>query len=927
MEIIAAKSAGFCPGVKRAVEGAANVTGDTVAHLGPIVHNDYVVDYFKNTGVRIIERAADARPGETVVIRAHGIPPSEEKILQEKGCVVIDYTCPFVSKIHDIVKEAKDRGDGVIIVGNPAHPEIIGIAGAADNTALAAQTIEDLQALLAKIPEREKRERQFVAVIQTTFVREMAEAILEEAQKQIAKLLIFDTICYTTARRQEEAVRLAAKVDLLLVLGSSTSANTAKLLELALAQDREAHLIQRPDQVPALLEGRDLRNMRIGITAGASTPERMIREVIQRMTDQEKQVSEMQQNDELVERTKTDNDVAPLEPVTEEEAREGVDVKATIEENEQRAEGETGEKLTADAERELETEAQAPVEKAEADAEEAEEEAEREEAEEEVQEPMTPAPSSEPKKPEAKEEKKNDDINFEDFIDSIPTLKTGTIVTGRLIRYDDDYVYVDVKDKSEGKVPRHEFTGDMNFDLDEAVAEHRETDVYVRSIRNSDMGKEIMLSKAKVDFAKHKEQIEEAYKNKIPVTITVTNVVRDGVIGSFGSVDLYIHRTQLDHKIVENLEEWRGKTFEVLVTQFDTGRRRLRVSGSRRALIARERRKKAKELWENIEVGQEYDGVVRNLTHFGAFVDIGGVDGLVHITELSWDRIKHPSEVVQVGDVLRVRVLDFDKERKRISLGFKRPENDPFYQVEERFPVGTIVRGIVVRMFPFGAFVEIAPGVDALCHISQISNYRLNRPEDVLTEGMEVDARVLDVSNEERKISISIKEVEPIDPPEEMREQLQQQQQRRRGGGRRRRRDDRQREERSSDYIDKSAGSTLAGLANITVKSEEGEKVAGQIEKQREEEAEKARKAEEEKIAKEKAEREAQKKAEEEAKAKEEAEQKAKEEAEAQAAAEAEEAKEEAAEEAPEADAEEAQADAEEPEAEEQEAEPASEEA
>lgn len=907
MEIIVAKSAGFCPGVKRAVLGAEANTEGRIAHLGPIVHNDYVVDYFKDQGVRILESAEEAEPGETVVIRAHGIPPSEEKILQDKGCEIIDYTCPFVSKIHRIVKEAKDRGDGVIIIGNPRHPEIIGIAGAAEGEALAAQTVEELAALLEGVPESDKRERQFTAVIQTTFVCEAAETILEYAKKQIAKLLIFDTICYTTAQRQEEAVRLAAKVDLLLVLGSSTSANTAKLLELALAQGREAHLIQRPDQVPALLKGRDLRNMRIGITAGASTPERMIREVIQRMTDQEKQVSEMQQNDELVERTKMDHDVAPLEPVTEEEAREGVDVKETIEQNEARAEGETGEKLTADAERELETQAQAPVEKEESDAEpltaEAEEEKveEEEDEEEAVQEPMTPAPSSEPQKPEAKEEKKNEDINFEDFIDSIPTLKTGTIVKGRLIRYDDDFVYVDVKDKSEGKVPRHEFTGDINFDLDQAVAEHRETDVYVRSIRNSDMGKEIMLSKAKVDFAKHKEQIEEAYKNKIPVTVTVTNVVRDGVIGSFGSVDLYIHRTQLDHKIVENLEEWRGKTFEVLVTQFDTGRRRLRVSGSRRALIARERRKKAKDLWENIEVGQEYDGVVRNLTHFGAFVDIGGVDGLVHITELSWDRIKHPSEVVQIGDVLRVRVLDFDKERKRISLGFKRPENDPFYQVEERFPVGTIVRGIVVRMFPFGAFVEIAPGVDALCHISQISNYRLNRPEDVLTEGMEVDARVLDVSNEERKISISIKEVEPIDPPEEMREQLQEQTQRRRpSGGRRRRREDRPREERSSDYIDKTSGSTLAGLANINIVSEEGEKVAGQIEKQREEEEEKARKAEEEKIAKEKAEREAQKKAEEEAKAKEEAE--------AEAAAEAEEAAEEVQEEAPEATAEEAEA-------------------
>jgi len=321
-----------------------------------------------------------------------------------------------------------------------------------------------------------------------------------------------------------------------------------------------------------------------------------------------------------------------------------------------------------------------------------------------------------------------------------------------------------VRDKSEGRIPRHEFDGDPDFDLDQAIADHTEIDVYVRNIRNSDMGKEIVLSKARVDFGKYKALIEEAFAEKTPIQVKVVNIVKDGVIATYGGVDIYIHRTQLEMGTVTDLEEYKGKTLEILVTQYDPDKKRLRVSGSRRALLNNMRKEKAEEVWSTIEPGKVYTGTVRSLTDFGAFVDIGGVDGLVHVSELSWKRIRHPSEVVSVGDKIDVFVKDFDPEKKRISLGYKRQTDDPYHDVEYRFPVGSIVHGTVVRMFPFGAFVEIAPGVDALCHISQISNVRLSKPNDVLTEGMEVDARVLEVSNEARRVSISIKEVEPIDP-------------------------------------------------------------------------------------------------------------------------------------------------------------------
>ena len=420
--------------------------------------------------------------------------------------------------------------------------------------------------------------------------------------------------------------------------------------------------------------------------------------------------------------------------------------------------------------------------------------------------------------------KDDGDIDFENFIDNIPELKRGMTVTGTLTSYDDDFVYVDVGDKSEGKVKIHEFRGDPDFDLDKACTERQTVEVYVRKIRLTDTGKEIELSKAQVDFNKHKNVVEKAFKDKSPLKVKVNNIVRDGVIASFGSVDMYIHRTQLELQIVEDLTPYLNQELDVLVTQYDDTKRRLRVSASRRSLIQRERREKAKNFWEAIEEGKEYEGVVRNLTDFGAFVDIGGVDGLVHISELSWERIDRPSDVVSVGDHILVRVLDFDKDKNRVSLGFKRPENDPYRDLEDRFPVGSIVRGVVVRMFPFGAFVEIAPGVDALCHISQISDYRLNRPEDVLQEGMEIDARVLDVNNDERKISISIREVEPINP--ENIEDLQEQSTTKPRKRRPRRDENKQKQQTQTDdrqsdsttaYIDvPSGGSTLSALADIT---------------------------------------------------------------------------------------------------------------
>lgn len=789
MKIRLARSAGFCPGVRLALDKAESMlltNAQSEAErpkpvmLGALVHNERVVDGLLERGFSLIEQAADIPENSSVLIRAHGITLEERSLLEAKHCSIEDSTCIWVQRIQKMVAEAVQAGKQVFLAGREGHPEVLGIQSYAGGKISLLQTPQDAEKQLPG-------DGPAALFAQTTFSTEAFEKISRILATKIAKLEIFDTICATTMQRQAEALRLARESDLMLVLGSEKSSNVGKLLSVCRLACSKTFLIQRPDQVPELLVGRDLRHLRIGITAGASTPERMIREVIQVMT--ENQDFSIEQEDK--------NELQAVEADT----------------NESKAEGnfefpqEPAHESGNDVAQEMNTEGNA-------------EQAGEEPKEETQVEHMG-------------------DINFADYIEGIPQLKRGAVVKGRIVRYDDEFVYVDVRDKSEGKVPRHEFVDDENFNLEEATKNHQEIDVYVRSIKNSDMGKEILLSKAKVDFTKHKDAIEKAFEDKVPVTVKVTNVVKDGVIAAYGSVDLYIHRTQLELQVVDDLEAYRGKTMEVLITQFDPNRKRLRVSGSRRALLSKERKQKAKDVWDNIEVGKVYEGTVRNLTDFGAFVDIGGVDGLVHISELSWNRIKHPSEVISVGDKLNVFVKEFDRERKRISLGYRRPENDPYHNIEERFPLGSIVRGIVVRMFPFGAFVEIAPGVDALCHISQISNYRLNRPEDVLQEGMEVDARVLEVSNEARKISISIKEVEAIDPenPEELqvqparrprsenREEGQDEgdRSRRRGG---RRRDHEENDGMPTTYIDTGAqGSSLSSLADFTITSDKGAEV------------------------------------------------------------------------------------------------------
>lgn len=647
MKVVRAKSAGFCFGVKNAVGTAYKMIenrleGERLVMLGELTHNELVTKELLENGFEIIDDAKDVPIGSTVIIRAHGVTPKQKEILEKKNCKIFDCTCPFVDKIHKIVRQEASKGNKIILTGTPGHPEVEGIRGEAPDFVTVISTPEELEKLSID-PQKT------VLISQTTFSSPVFKEICAIIENTIAKNQIFDTICNTTVCRQGEALRISAMVDVMIVIGSSHSSNTKKLYEIAESRCCRTFLVTDASDVRRLIyEGKIKADDVVGITAGASTPEAIILEVVQTMDEKE-----------IMDQA---------------------------------------------------------------------------------------------------------DINFADYIEGIPQLRRNAVVKGVITSADADYVYVDVRDKSDGKISLREFAGDPDFNVEEAVANKQEVTVIVKSIKNTDQGKEIILSKSALEFEKNKQVLQEAYENKTPVTAVITGDVKDGVIANFGGVDIYIHKTQIKMGEVKDLKALKGQQIEVLITKFDTEKHRLRVSGSHRQILIQERKAKEDEIWGSIEVGKTYKGIVRSLPAFGAFVDIGGVDGLVHITELSWKRISKPSDVLSVGEEIEVYVKSFDRESKKISLGYRKPEDDPFYNIEERIPVGSCVKGTVVRITDFGAFVQLEPDLDALCHVSQISNVRLKSPADVLSIGMEVIAKVTSIKPEERKISISIKDVQPIDP-------------------------------------------------------------------------------------------------------------------------------------------------------------------
>lgn len=683
MKITRAKTAGFCFGVNRAVSLVEkSLINGEVKTLGPIIHNPQTVSRLSRAGAKIIDDAAGAAAGDRVVIRSHGVAPQVEDELRARGAVIIDATCPFVKKIQEIVKKNHKSGRPIIIVGDESHPEVVGISGACD---FKARIVSDKrEAAKTKLDNA-------CIVVQTTMNRKTYEEILQILKNTCQNAVVFDTICNATDERQREAAQLAAENDGVVVIGGRDSSNTRKLVEIcSLYCDRVYH-VEKAEDLPRL-------DGNIAVTAGASTPDWIIKEVVKAMEEKE---------------------------VKREAENEGADV----------------EQVLPEAVEEL-----SPAEESAPEAAEAEEGApEAAEAEESA--------------PEAA----SGEMSFaEAFEQSLVTLNTGDIVKGTVIGITPTEVYVNLGFKADGVITVGELTDDPLLKPEDIVSVGDDIEVFV--VRVNDVEGTVMLSKKKLDSIKGWQMLESAFDEGTPLEGRVISVVNGGVIALCEGIRIFVPASQASDRYLSDLSVLENKTVPLKI--IDINKKRRKIVASVRAVLSEQKEKKSAVFWAKIDEGQkEFTGVVKTLTNFGAFVDLGGIDGLIHISELSWGRIKHPSEVVSEGDEVNVTVLSADKEKNKVSLGYKKEEDNPWAIAKAKFSEGDILNVKVVRMVPFGAFVELLPGIDGLVHISQIANRRIDQPSDELSIGQVVPAKITEINWETQKIGLSIRELLPDEPP------------------------------------------------------------------------------------------------------------------------------------------------------------------
>ena len=669
-----AKSAGFCFGVSRSVELAEKLLKDgPCKSLGPLIHNDDVVGKLAEMGLSVVESPEQVGPGDRVLIRSHGVSKAVEDALRAAGAEVNDATCPNVSRIHRIVSEASARGRQVLVIGTRDHPEVRAICGRCEAPVVVADA-EELEAWFNQNVENCTKE--LTVVVQTT----QTEKNLRECEKLIKKWCtkaeIFDTICFATSIRQEEAVKLASECGAMVVIGGKDSANSLHLAELCAERCPNTQFIATASELDlgALSGVGD-----VGVTAGASAPSWIIKEVLDKMSDE----ILIQENPEAV----------PVE--------------------------------------ETPVQAAAPVEEA--------------------------APAVEAEEAAAAPAEKSFDEMLED---SLKTIYNGDKVSGVVVAITPTEVSIDLGTKYSAFIPTTEFTEDGAVKLEDAV--HVGDTVEAMVVRVNDVEGTAQLSKKRMDAVKNWADIEAAQEAGSVVEGTVTEENKGGVVVSVKGIRVFVPASQSGLPKDTPMTELVKQKVRLKITEVNRGRRR--VVGSIRAVLQRERKERAEAVWNEIEVGKVYKGVVKSLTSYGAFVDIGGIDGMVHVSELSWSRIKNPAEVVSVGDELEVYVIGFDKEAKRISLGYKKAEDNPWTKFVNTYSVGDIAKVKVVKLMPFGAFAEVMPGVDGLIHISQIANRRIGKPDEVLSVGDVVDVKITAIDNDKQKISLSIRALSEPEP-------------------------------------------------------------------------------------------------------------------------------------------------------------------
>ena len=649
-KITVAESAGFCFGVKRAIkitEEAAEKLGK-VYTLGPLIHNNDVIADLEKKGVTAVSDCGSAKG--TIIVRSHGVPKSTYSEIAEMGLSLIDATCPFVEKIHKIAEENSKDAD-VLVAGDFSHPEVIGIMGFVKGKVRAVNSLSDLQKLIES--EKYFGENKLIMVAQTTFDLCKWAELQKNVKKHYTNVKIFDTICSATAVRQEEAERLSKESDIMLVVGGRHSSNSKKLADICSANCptffiENAEELDR-DRVLSLLSSNN--DVKIGITAGASTPAYIIKEVHRIMSE-----------------------------IIKDEAM---------------------------------------------------------------------------------------DAEFMAALDQMERVRvyTGNRVKATVVAVNKTEAVVDIGTKHSGYIPAEELSANPNLTPEEVVKVGDVIDCIVTKINDADGY--VYLSKKQVDAQAGMEKIIKAKEENATVKGVVSAVVKGGVIvTSEDGARVFVPASQSGVSRAGKLEDILKKEVDFKVIEVNEGRGR--VVGSIKAAEREVTDAIKAKFWEELEVGKQFTGEVKSMESYGVFVDLGGVDGMVHSTELTWNRIKHPKEVVSIGDKLDVYVKSFDPEKKRVSLSAKKPEDNPWTKFLAEYKEGDVAKVQIVSITPFGAFAQIVPGVDGLIHISQIALERVTNVAQVLSVGQEVEAKITEIDEEKSRVSLSIKEL--LTPAEETEE-------------------------------------------------------------------------------------------------------------------------------------------------------------
>lgn len=648
MRVILAKTAGFCFGVDRAVNMAYELanSGARAATLGQLIHNSLVTDDLAAKGVRIISSPAEAQQGETVIIRAHGVAAEVYEELNGTGAEICDATCPFVKKIHRIVAENSGDDTEVFIAGDPNHPEVIGIKGHCKGEVNIFNSEAELDEIIKN--DGKNYDKRIIAVSQTTFSQKVWKICKEKIKKYYTNAKIFDTICFATRERQDEAALISKQSDMMIIIGDGHSSNTAKLKAVC-SENCDTYLVERAAELNTINFSHCAT---VGVTAGASTPSAIIKEVLFAMS-------------EIVNET---TNIQVEEVPSEVAAAEDMDFSAALEE-------------------------------------------------------------------------------------SLNNMSTDQRVKGVVMGITPTEIQVDIGRKHAGFVPMDEYSADPNADAAKELKVGDTLDLII--MKTNDAEGTVMLSKRRFDAQKAWTDIIAAEEDGRVLEGTVAEVIKGGILVVSGGVRIFIPASLATERKDEPLEDLLKKTVKFRIIEVNKQRRR--AVGSIRAVLKDMRKEAAEAFWAQAEVGQKYHGVVKSMTNYGAFVDIGGVDGMVHISEMSWKRIKNPAEVFSIGQEVDVYIKALDAENKKISLGYRRDEDNPWEILRKNYPVGSVIEAEIVGLTTFGAFARIIPGIDGLIHISQIADRHISKPQDVLTVGDKVTCKITAIDFDKKRVSLSIR--------------------------------------------------------------------------------------------------------------------------------------------------------------------------